>query len=174
MQLRKLRVQHGLTQQELADKLGITKAGVSAYEQDKITPSFTRIIELANMFGVTTDYLMGVGADSGFDDDQIESENSARLGGRLMGIGKQIRKLREENGMTQGELASLLGLTGVVVSKYERDMMAPAYDTLIDMANLFKVSTEKMFGIDTGATIDISALTAENKRIVKEVVRQMR
>ena len=48
-QLRKRRVQLGMTQQVLADRLGITKGGLSAYEQDKVTPSHDKLMGLAKI-----------------------------------------------------------------------------------------------------------------------------
>ena len=66
-QIRRLRIQGGYTQQELADRLHVTKAMISAYEQDKRAPSYTKLIELALLFNVSTDYLLGVSTGSSLD-----------------------------------------------------------------------------------------------------------
>ena len=59
-QIKHLRKASGYTQQELADKLDLTKSIVSAYEQEKRAPSYMKLIELATLFDVSTDYLLGV------------------------------------------------------------------------------------------------------------------
>ena len=56
--LRSLRVSRGLTQKELGERVGLSKAVVSKYENALGYP--TLVITLAAFFGVTTDYLLGV------------------------------------------------------------------------------------------------------------------
>ena len=58
--LKKLRKQDGLTQQQLADKLGLTKSVVSYYELQERYPSPEILVKLANIFHVSTDYLLGI------------------------------------------------------------------------------------------------------------------
>ena len=59
-QIKHLRKSCGYTQQELADKLEITKSVVSAYEREIRCPSYVKLIALANLFNVSTDYLLCV------------------------------------------------------------------------------------------------------------------
>lgn len=54
-----LRYKAGFTQDELAQKLGISKGSVAMWETNKRTPSTETLIRLADLFGVTTDYLLG-------------------------------------------------------------------------------------------------------------------
>lgn len=58
--LKKMRKQAGLTQQQLAFQLGITKSVVSFYELQTRTPSPDVLAKLAIIFHVTTDYLLGL------------------------------------------------------------------------------------------------------------------
>ena len=53
-----LREQRGMTQAELARRLGITRSGVNAWEMGITVPSTQYIVELALLFGVSTDYLL--------------------------------------------------------------------------------------------------------------------
>jgi len=57
--LKELRKQKGLTQQELGDILGVTKASICCYEKETRTPNMAVILELIEYFGVTADYLIG-------------------------------------------------------------------------------------------------------------------
>ena len=55
-----LREKRGLTQAELAKQLGITRSGVNAWEMGISVPSTQYIVELAQFFGVSADYLLGL------------------------------------------------------------------------------------------------------------------
>ena len=56
--IKELRVSKKMTQQEVADKLGITRPAYTAYESGKREPDFSILQSLANIFDVTTDYLL--------------------------------------------------------------------------------------------------------------------
>ena len=58
--LKTLRLQHNLTQSQLAQKLGVTKSVISAYETGLRMPSYDILIAIAKIFKVTTDYLLGI------------------------------------------------------------------------------------------------------------------
>ncbi|MBQ7661636.1 MAG: helix-turn-helix transcriptional regulator [Clostridia bacterium] len=58
--IKELREQRGITQTELAKKIGITRSGVNAWEMGISMPSTQYVVELAQFFGVSTDYLLGV------------------------------------------------------------------------------------------------------------------
>lgn len=58
--LRQLRVEKRLTQAQVAQRLGLTKSVVSAYETGLRSPAYDVLIRLCGMLGVTTDYLLGV------------------------------------------------------------------------------------------------------------------
>lgn len=60
MKLKALRKQAGLTQQQLAAQLGITKSVVSFYELQARSPSPEVLTKLAQIFHVSTDYLLGL------------------------------------------------------------------------------------------------------------------
>jgi putative transcriptional regulator len=51
-QVRELRAARNMTQQELADKLGLTRQTVIAIEQDKYSPSLETAFKVALVFGV--------------------------------------------------------------------------------------------------------------------------
>ncbi len=53
-----LREKRGITQSELARRLGITRSGVNAWEMGITIPSTQYIVELSLLFKVSTDYLL--------------------------------------------------------------------------------------------------------------------
>lgn len=58
--LRELREEAGLSQKQLAERLGITKTTVNRYENDLREPEFATLIEIVRFFGVSADYLLGI------------------------------------------------------------------------------------------------------------------
>ena len=58
--LRSLRIARGLTQKELGERVGLSKAVVSKYENALGYPTLDMVVTLASFFGVTTDFLLGV------------------------------------------------------------------------------------------------------------------
>ena len=59
MRLRQLRVDKHLRQEQVAKQIVVTKGAVSAYENDIRQPSYDVLIRLANLYRVSTDYLLG-------------------------------------------------------------------------------------------------------------------
>lgn len=57
--LKTLRQTADLSQQDLADRLEISKSAVSMYEQGKREPNFELLLRIAGIFQVTTDDLLG-------------------------------------------------------------------------------------------------------------------
>ena len=57
--LRKLRETHGISQQKLADAIGLTQQSVNKYENHKIEPDIETLIRIADFFHTTVDYLVG-------------------------------------------------------------------------------------------------------------------
>ncbi len=58
--LKTLRIQHGLTQVEVAERIGVSKSIISYYETSERQPSYEALIKLASLYKVTTDYLLGI------------------------------------------------------------------------------------------------------------------
>lgn len=68
--IRRLRKERGLTQEELAELLGITFQAISKWENNTGMPDISQIVPLANVFGVTTDTILGANnSDSSEDID---------------------------------------------------------------------------------------------------------
>ena len=59
-QIKLLREQSGMTQAELARRLGVTRSGVNAWEMGITVPSTQSVVELSLLFHVSTDVLLDV------------------------------------------------------------------------------------------------------------------
>ncbi len=69
-----LREISGFTQTELAKKLDITRSSVNAWEMGISCPSTQYLIELANIFSVTTDFLLGLSSKQTISLDELNEE----------------------------------------------------------------------------------------------------
>ena len=59
-QIKKLRTAQGISQVELAKKLGVTKQSISNWENNNIQPSVDMLVRLAHYFSVSTDFLLDI------------------------------------------------------------------------------------------------------------------
>ena len=57
--IRRLRKERNLTQEELAEQLGVTFQAVSKWENDTGMPDISQVVPIAHVFGVSTDVLFG-------------------------------------------------------------------------------------------------------------------
>lgn len=56
--LQGLRQRAGMSQDALAEKLNVSRQAVSRWERDETMPETEKVVALANLFGVSTDYLL--------------------------------------------------------------------------------------------------------------------
>ncbi len=87
-QLKKIRKDRNLTQQEMADKLGISRQAISNWENDKNLPDIEMLIIMAQTFDVTLDELiLGDHRNNNMTEKLIkDSSDNARLRMNLLGI----------------------------------------------------------------------------------------
>ena len=71
-----IRKDHGDTQQELAERLNVTKFTISNWEQEKSVPSHELLVALCRLYGVSADYLLGV---SDLDPAYVRHRREARF-----------------------------------------------------------------------------------------------
>lgn len=76
--IKMLREEHKLTQADLAKKLGITRSGVNAWEMGISVPSTQYVVELATLFKVSSDYLLGIKSTVSINAEGL-SEDDIRL-----------------------------------------------------------------------------------------------
>lgn len=67
-----LRRAKGISQEELADKIGVSRQAVSKWESEQAVPDLDRIIILSEFFEVTTDFLL-----KGIESDKVTNKENA-------------------------------------------------------------------------------------------------
>ena len=74
--LQSLRQRAGMSQDQLAERLEVSRQAVSRWERDETMPETDKVVALADIFGVTTDYLLRN------RDDAREAEEARRPSGQ--------------------------------------------------------------------------------------------
>lgn len=77
--LKTMRLRDKMTQAQLAQKLGVTKSIISAYETGIRLPSYDILIHIAKIFNVTTDFLLGVERKKDVDLSGLSAEETEAL-----------------------------------------------------------------------------------------------
>ena len=70
MRLKDLREEAGMTQKELAEKIGNVQRNISNWESGNTQPDLETVVKLAEVFGVTTDELLGRTSYFGIPDNR--------------------------------------------------------------------------------------------------------
>ena len=78
--IKELREANSMTQNEVAKRLGITRSSVNAREMGISVPSTMYIVQLAQLFSVSADYILGLDSRavidiSGLDDESVRVLN---------------------------------------------------------------------------------------------------
>lgn len=97
--LRMLRQQRGLSQQELAKKLGISGSAISMYERGERTPDFELLDLICDFFNVDTDYILGkeIGSTYYLDPEAAEMANELFHRPEMRVLFDASRKLTKED-----------------------------------------------------------------------------
>lgn len=93
----------------------------------------------------------------------MSSEKQRRAETMKKTLGMMISSKRKEKGMTQLELADLMGVSDKAVSKWERDLSCPDVNSLPKLAEIFEISVDELMQIKTG-------VKQEEKKDVSETV----
>lgn len=137
-----LRKGSGMTQEDLAEALNISRSTLAGYEAENKKPSFDVTLRIAKHFGVTTDYLLGV------DGGEKNMKN-------------RLKELREENGMKQSELGKLLNVQDAAISKYESGDIPLTGEKIIQLAEYFGVTTDYLLGLEGRDSMEIKEKSNE-------------
>ena len=101
--LRELRLEKGLTQQELGEKISLTQTTIGKYERGELEPSIDILERLASFFQCSIDFLIGFSDDFG-NISIYRTENASALSGDEQKI---IDVLRESAPFNPVEWVSL-------------------------------------------------------------------
>lgn len=115
--LRRFRKRKKLTQEELAGRIGVIRATYWAYEKGSIMPPYDKLEQLADIFGITIDELMGREVDrTDISDD----------------LSRLLRKLEKEDQLYEGRL----------LDGQSRELLIASLENSIRLLNIMKGSDD--------------------------------
>ena len=128
--LRELRTNAGLTQQQLADQISVTKQAISEWERGNNGPSPQTRKTLADLYHLSPDelddqlgYTTAGYSQPGYRPDQIDPN--------------RLLQARQSLSLTQEEAARLAGVTSRTISTSENGSSVPTIDTLLKLAKAY-------------------------------------
>jgi len=122
--IRALRIQNNMTQEDLANHLGVSVATISNWERNVYEPDHSNLVQLSKLFNVSVDYLLG------------------------STISHHLKALRELSGHSQKDVAAIIGVSAPAVSDWENGKKAPSLLNLEKLAILYNTTTDALLGIN--------------------------
>ena len=86
-------------------------------------------------------------------------------------VADTIKLLRNARGMTQADLAKKLNITRSSVNAWEMGISVPSTTFIVELAQLFQVSTDYLLGLEQHSSIDISGLDDTEIKIIYELIQ---
>ena len=81
-----------------------------------------------------------------------------------------IKSLRETAGLSQSALAKRLGVTRSSVNAWEMGLSIPTSQYIVELSQLFHVSTDYLLGLNNTQAIYIDRLSQEEKQILYSLI----
>ena len=112
MMIASKRKELGMTQMELAEKMGVTDKAVSKWERDLSCPDISSLPKLAEIFGMSVDELMQVKADTkeNANDNKVSEIVNLALKGVALAMGIAVVVLSFIGDVGTNEAVSMLGI----------------------------------------------------------------
>jgi transcriptional regulator with XRE-family HTH domain len=104
-----LRKKNGWSQEELAEKMNVSRQAVSKWESAQTVPDLQKILQLASLFGVTTDYLL----KDNIEDAQYTTDEPSEARKVSLAMAQEYLKLRKSAAKSIA-LATVLCILSVV------------------------------------------------------------
>lgn len=89
-------------------------------------------------------------------------------------LAEKLKRLREQCGMTQAELARRMGLTRSSVNAWEMGLSVPSTAMIVELSRIFRVSSDYLLGLPQNSMLDISGLSEKQVAVLTELVRCLR
>ncbi|MCR4686024.1 MAG: helix-turn-helix domain-containing protein [Lachnospiraceae bacterium] len=84
-------------------------------------------------------------------------------------FGLILQNLRKSRGMTQAQLACLIHKESSIISRYEKNLQVPTFETVRELASIFNVSVDYLAGKEEPRTISTYGLNEKQIELVTEI-----
>lgn len=85
-----------------------------------------------------------------------------------------LQRLRKEKGMTQKQLADRIYKESSIISRYEKGLQNPTFETVKEFAAIFNVSMDYLAGMERDSNISTLGLNSEQIAVTKNLVEAFR
>lgn len=139
--IRELRERNSMTQAELGAMLNVKDAAISKYESGKVPLTADTIMQLCRIFGVTSDFLIGISAtqsETSISSNAVESLSS--------GFGARLSECIYRTGDSVDDLCKKLGISKVELTSCINGVAMPPLMVLEKISCLLNVSTDYLLG----------------------------
>ena len=92
----------------------------------------------------------------------------------MLFLGNIIKKAREQAGLTQEELAGLIGISRTAIARYELGEIEPKIRNLIAIAETLNVSIDYLLGTKHGKKANDLDLTDEAMEALQQFIRELK
>ena len=134
--LKELRDYEAKTQRETAGLLNVTRATYAGWESGKDIIPLRKLNELANIYSVSMDYLVGLEEKPEKRNHKIELREDA--------ISDHIKEIRSQNHLSQEELANSINTSQSNIHKYETNKTLITTMYAIELAKTYQYSLEQL------------------------------
>lgn len=147
--LKQLRITKGLTQNELAKILDVSKSNISKYEAGSVEPNMSVLIRISEYFEVSVDYLLGKNAKN---ESAPEKENNFFFfffdeNSLLQNtFAKRLKTAIEDKGLTENEFKERISLGCEKVTLFLEGNGEPTADDLIELSQFLDTSIDYLLG----------------------------
>ncbi len=89
-------------------------------------------------------------------------------------IAERIKALREQQHLTQVQLARQLGITRSSVNAWEMGISVPSTQYVVELAYIFKVSTDYLLGVSSTASLSVGGLSDRDVELVRNIILHLK
>ena len=89
-------------------------------------------------------------------------------------IADRIKFLREQQKITQTELSKRLGITRSSVNAWEIGISVPSTQYVVELASIFRVSTDYLLGVSSSVSLPVSDLSEQDLQMVYQLLDYIR
>ena len=92
----------------------------------------------------------------------------------MVDFSNRLRDLRNAKGLTQIQVAEIVGGSKAMISSYELGTRYPPYDVLIKLSRLYDVSTDYLLGVKNNYALDAQGLTPEQFTLLRSLIDELK
>ena len=172
--IKRLRRENDITQEQLAEYLGITSRAISQWECDRTAPDISQIPALCHIFDISSDVLLGIDIEKNNEEIKKYLSDAAELGYQGKGT-ERTELLREANKKFPRDYKIMQSLANSLVCEYSRKGIKE-YDEVFDLCNriLAECTDSKIRyeALDTlGTAYGYAGKKEEMRKLAKEMPR---